>query len=377
MSDVVLSVSEFVSVFNQTLENAYPSINIVGELANFHISKNKWVYFDLKDKYASVKFFATVYKLPGPLEDGLVLQVSGSPSLHPMFGFSINVQSIKPVGEGSLRRAAILLEIKLRREGLFDDSRKRELPYPPNSIGLITSGESAAYFDFMKIINARWSGLNINFIDVQVQGDRAPEQIISALNYYNSHEKLVDAIIITRGGGSAEDLAVFNNEQLTRAVSASRIPTLVAIGHEADISLAELAADKRASTPSNAAELLVPDKRIVLDHMTRSKVMMGEFLITITSNTRAKLVDKTMRLADIVTQFARELRQSYTMRHQILTAYNPASVLKRGYAVIRSKDTRIIKSVKRISMNDKLDIELNDGFILAKAEHTRIKSKAH
>src|SRR5690606_31853852 len=123
-------------------------VTVVGELASFRVSKNRWVYFDLKDENASVKFFGTVYQLPGPLEDGLMVQVTGTPRLHPLYGFSITAQSLQPVGEGSLRRAAALLEAKLRSEGLFDDSRKRSLPYPPSRIGLITSGESAAYHDF-------------------------------------------------------------------------------------------------------------------------------------------------------------------------------------------------------------------------------------
>src|SRR5690554_6110271 len=147
-SDIVFSVSDFVGVLNQTLEHAYPNVVIVGELANFKVSKNRWVYFDLKDEYASVRFFGTVYNLPGPLEDGMMLQVRGNPRLHPLYGFSVSVQTIQPVGEGSLKKAAALLQAKLTAEGLFEESRKRPLPYPPARIGLITSGESAAYADF-------------------------------------------------------------------------------------------------------------------------------------------------------------------------------------------------------------------------------------
>ena len=127
---------------NQTLEYAYPNVVIVGELANFKVSKNKWIYFDLKDEFASVRFFGTVYVLPGPLEDGMLMEVRGNPRLHPQFGFSVNVQSMRPVGKGSIKKAANLLEAKLRSEGLFDESRKRLLPHPPQTIGLITSKES-------------------------------------------------------------------------------------------------------------------------------------------------------------------------------------------------------------------------------------------
>ena len=142
-----LPVSDFVAIVNQTLEMAIGSVAVVGELANFRVSKNRWVYFDLKDERSSIRCFGTVYMLPGPLEDGMMLEVRGTPRLHDQFGFSFNVQSIRPVGEGSLRKAAELLMAKLQEEGLFSDERKRSLPYPPQRIGLVTSAESAAYAD--------------------------------------------------------------------------------------------------------------------------------------------------------------------------------------------------------------------------------------
>ena len=197
----------------------------------------------------------------------MTVAVRGVPKLHPQYGFSVTVQAIKPTGEGSIKKAAALLEKKLRTEGLFDESRKRAIPYPPTHIGLITSGESAAFRDFTKILNARWGGVTVTLIDVQVQGDPAPAHIVSALKQFNTMPDPPEVLVVTRGGGSADDLQAFSTEQVTRAVAASRIPTVVAIGHEVDISLAELAADQRASTPSNAAELLVPDRAAVLRHV--------------------------------------------------------------------------------------------------------------
>ncbi len=170
MDDLILSVSDFVAVFNQTISYAYPSVTIEGELESLRISKGRWVYFNLKDNLSSVKFFGTVNQLPGPLEDGLVIRVKGVPFLHHLYGFSINVQFMQPVGEGSLRRAAQLLEAKLTKEGLFDESRKRQIEYPPTRLGLITSVGSAAYQDFIKILGERWGGIAIEVADVQVQG---------------------------------------------------------------------------------------------------------------------------------------------------------------------------------------------------------------
>ena len=185
-SEIEVTVSEFVALFNQTLEYAYPSITIVGELANFRVSKNRWVYFDLKDEQCTVKFFGTVFQMPGPLEDGMMLKVRGQPRLHNQYGFSVNIQQVQPAGEGSIRKAADLLKAKLEKEGLFDVTRKRLLPYPPQRIGLITSGQSAAYADFVKVLGARWGGLTIELIDTQVQGEIAPQQIVAALAQFNS-----------------------------------------------------------------------------------------------------------------------------------------------------------------------------------------------
>ena len=251
-----LSVSEFLAVFNQVIENAFGGVIIVGELANFRVSKNRWVYFDLKDDESIVSFFGSVYQLPGPLEDGMMLKVRGTPRHHNLYGFKVNFTSIIPAGEGSIKKAAELLMAKLQKEGLFDLARKRRLPYPPEKIALVTSKQSAAYADFTKIIDTRWQGLTIELIDVQVQGEAAPGQIAAAIDQFNSEAELAGALVVIRGGGSPEDFAAFSTEQVTRAVASSRIPTLVAIGHEIDLSLAEMAADSQASTPSNAAEIL-------------------------------------------------------------------------------------------------------------------------
>lgn len=359
MEDVVLSVTDFVGLLNQTLEYAYPNIVVQGELANFRVSKGKWVYFDLKDEYSSVKFFGTVYQLPGPLEDGMMLQVRGNPRLHNLYGFSITVQTMQPVGEGSIKKAAALLEAKLAAEGLFDTERKRPLPYPPTKIALVASSESAAYHDFIKIINERWGGVEILLADVQVQGDLAPGQIVNALEYINTHED-VDVIVVTRGGGSAEDLGAFSTEQVTRAVAGSRTPTIVAIGHEVDISLAELAADKRASTPSNAAQLLVPDKKHVIEQLKFSRKSIMTALLQNVTDAKNTLALQFERLENTVDIHIKDARQKLALRKQLVEAFDPAAALRRGYAVIRASG-QIVKSVKLLKNGQKIDIALHDG----------------
>lgn len=366
MDNVVLSVSDFVGLLNQTLEFAYPNVVVQGELANFRVSKNRWVYFDLKDEYSSVKFFGTVYQLPGPLEDGMMLQVRGNPRLHNLYGFSINVQTMQPVGEGSIKKAAALLEAKLAAEGLFEPTRKRPLPYPPAKIGLVTSSESAAYHDFMKILNERWVGLEIILADVQVQGDAAPAQIVDALNFMNTHED-VDVIVLTRGGGSAEDLGAFSTEQVTRAVAGSRTPTMVAIGHEVDISLAELAADQRASTPSNAAQLLVPDKKDELKHLQQSRTALIAALDRTVTDGEARLGISLEKLHERLVAIMDSNTRRLQLKKQLVEAFNPKAALKRGYAIVRLKD-KVVRGAGDVSPGDRLTITLTDGTIKAITE---------
>jgi exodeoxyribonuclease VII large subunit len=366
-SELILSVSDFVAVFNQTLEYAYPLVAVQGELASFRVSKGRGVYFDLKDELASVKFFGTVYNLSGPLEDGMLLQVSGAPRLHPLYGFSINIQHIQPVGEGSLKRAAALLEAKLRAEGLFDESRKRSLPYPPRRVGLIASSESAAYHDFVKVLQARWGGIQIELADVQVQGDLAPGQLTAALEYFNLHEQPVDALVMTRGGGSAEDLAAFSTEQVTRAVAASRIPILVAIGHEVDFSLAELAADQRASTPSNAAELLVPDRRMELRKLATYRTTLYESVRQAQKARVQKHQEVVSHLTQSIDRRLERQASDVARRIEFLHALSPQAILSRGYAVVHARG-QVLRSSKAVPAGDTLQIQMSDGDIVAEVQ---------
>ena len=374
-ANLKLSVSEFVALANQTLEYAYPNVSIQGELANYRVSKGRWVYFDLKDDQATVRFFGTVYQLPGPLEDGMMLSVRGNPRLHPQYGFSVTIQHIQPVGEGAIKKAAALLEAKLRAEGLFDDERKRPLPYPPKHIGLITSGESAAYRDFMKIIAERWGGVHISLIDVQVQGDPAPVQVVAAIEQFNRMAQAPDVLVITRGGGSAEDLQAFSTEQVTRAVAASRIPTLVAIGHEVDISMAELAADQRASTPSNAAELLVPDRAAILRHLSVQRQRLADISRRTVGIMRQDLLRNTNLLHDATSQVIQQARQRLVLRGQLLDVYNPQIALRRGYALVRQDDT-VVRNAAQLKQGATLSLQFIDGqatAIVSEVHHVKTK----
>jgi len=368
------SVGEFVALLNQTLEFAYPTATITGEVANFKTSKGKWVYFDLKDESATVRFFGTVYQLPGPIENGMMMAVVGSPRLHPLYGFTVNVVRMRPVGEGSIKKAAQLLEAKLAAEGLFDADRKRPLPYPPQHIGLVASAESAAYKDFIKVLNARWRGVAISFIDVQVQGEASPGQVVAAIDQLNSLAQPPEVIVVTRGGGSAEDLQSFSTEQVTRAVAASRVPTIVAIGHEVDISLAELAADQRASTPSNAAELLVPDRRSRLADVYAAREQLARDAQLVVQRLAHELTGLHEALHSATAHIFERSRQTLDAQRHILQAYDPHAALQRGYAIVRSGSAgAVIRSGSSVQAGAALDVELHDAHLTMTVKQVTMK----
>lgn len=367
-SEPIFSVSEFVAVFNQTLETAYPKVRIAGELANLRISRGQWVYMDLKDDAAQVKFFGTTRQLPGPLEDGMMLEIVGYPRLHPKYGFSVTIESIKVSGEGSIKKAQDLLASKLKTEGLFDPARKRPLPYAPRTVGLITARDSAACGDFKKIIDARWGNVSVELIDVKVQGSESPDQIVAAVKQFNESAYPPEVLVVVRGGGSPEDLSSFSDERVVRAVASSRIPTLVAIGHELDVSLSELAADMRASTPSNAAEILVPDrqaeKRIIemwkakLSDLSTGKVRTELEYIRNCSETVDRLANNYFDLA----------LRDIDHKKLLIALLDPRAPLRRGYALVKNSKGKLFKSINEAKVGDSISISLVDGTIISKVE---------
>jgi exodeoxyribonuclease VII large subunit len=334
-------------------------VSLQGELANVRVSRGKWVYFDIKDDNASVKCFGTVYALPGPIEEGMMVRITAAPRMHPLYNFSLNLQSIRPVGEGSLKRAADLLTEKLVKEGLFDEARKRPVPYAPQTIGLITSKESAAYHDFIKILNERWGGVRVIHCDVQVQGEPAVTDIVQAIERLNQLSE-PEVLVITRGGGSADDLSAFNTEQIVRAVAASRIPTLVAIGHEVDMSLAEMAADLRASTPSNAAQMLTPDKTQTLEHLKTQRQALADSIVGQIQASRTVLTEASSTMHHLLDQSYTIAEQTVMRQRSLLEALNPEAALKRGYSVIRS-DKGVVHSATQLTVGDDISLTFHDG----------------
>ena len=354
-----MTPTEFIAIVNDTLGYNYEAVEITGEVASFKVNQGKWVFFDIKDEESSIPCFMTLWAMRQPLEDGMKVVIRGTPKLTKWGKFSLTVSAVKPVGEGSLKKAFEMLKKKLAGEGLFDPAKKRGIPKDLTKLGVISSCQAAGYADFIKIINARWGGMKVTTAHTQVQGLDAPDQIIRALSYFNERSD-VQMIAILRGGGSADDLSCFNDEKLVRAVAASKIPVICGIGHEVDESLCDLACDVRASTPSNAAEMLTPDRNVVKMAVRDRILRVGRDLTNIVQRAKDENRDKVEKISrgllakyiepklyevqknmtDVLKNIKREfsLKENYLKQKiTMLSALNPEVVLRQGYAILAGK----------------------------------------
>ena len=327
------------------------------------MNQNKFVFFDLKDEESVLGCFMTVWQLRFPLEDGMKVIAQVKPKLTNWGKFSLTVEKITPKGEGSLKKSLEILKEKLTREGLFDENRKRRIPQDLQKVAVISSTQAAGYADFIKIINERWGGLKIVVAHTQVQGMAASDQIIRAIDFLNSQSELPDVIAIIRGGGSADDLAVFNDEKLVRAVANSRVPIITGIGHEIDQSLCDLAADFAASTPSNVAQILTPNK---FDEMRflRSKILRtNDLLLSKIAELKKFNREKNQEIRNRILQNILDQKREVQAKKRILESYNPQNILAKGYALISGEiatgkeitiktiDKTITAEVKNVNQN--------------------------
>ncbi len=355
----VYSVSDFVSEVNELL-TSIPAL-VEGEISNFHVAQNRFVWFDLKDDKSVVSCFMLAFQLKETFSDGVMVQVKGTPALFTKSGrFHLRAQTIQLVGEGNLKKQYEQLRAKLAAEGLFDTDRKRVLPRFPKTIGLVTSPDAAAYTDVQRILKNRWAGLDIKLFPVHVQGDSAVSSLFNTLQSIKTRwSKQLDLVIITRGGGSMEDLQAFNNEAVVRAIFALDVPTIVAIGHERDNTLAEYAADMRASTPSNAAELAVPHKTDVLYQISQLLKTQYQCL-----QRNVQQHNDQVRLATSV--FDNQITQyRSTVEHyaRLLLSYHPERILQRGYSITTLSDGTVLTSAKQAKMGSKITTKLRTGTI--------------
>ena len=359
------SVSQFIAATNQVLETGLSDIVVYGEISSFKINQGKWVFFDLKDAESSVGCFMTVYQLGSfPLEDGMKIAVQATPKLTIFGKFSLTIKRYHPLGEGNLKKAYEILKAKLQKEGLFDPAKKRPIPRTLERIGVISSTQAAGFADFIKILNERWGELKIQVAHTQVQGLSAIDQIIRAIEYLNQYTDN-EVIALIRGGGSKDDLAIFNDEKLVRAIAASRIPIITGIGHEIDESLADLAADVAASTPSNVAQFLTRDRQAEIHSINLQITRIHQQIFNKLQLEEQSLQEKIVGIQTKISNLIQLITQKIKQKQQIIENLNPALILKRGYAII----------IGEMKKDATISIETNSCFAEARIMNLTNKKK--
>lgn len=383
-----LSVSQFVTLINNLVQ--IENIAVEGEVSGYSLSQGKFIFFSLKDESAVIECFAMAFAIHVPIADGMRVRVYGTPGLYAKSGrFRVTVSSVELVGDGALKKAFEMLKKKLSDEGLFALERKRMIPTMPTYIGFIGSKSSAAYSDFVKIVNNRFPLVKIGVYDVRVQGDSAALAIVNAFSRCNDAVRagmsMPEVLVLSRGGGSQEDLQVFNDERVVRAVYGSLIPVVSAVGHERDETLVDFVADIRASTPSNAAERIVPDRRALIESMdswlefctikldtrlarTQSTIIQHLHYMELRVHEKLRGVDRTIQIVlhapQTIQSVVTSRRAILEEKERILNIANPLSLLKRGYSIVYTEDKNIVKHTKIAREQEKLFIQMSDGTIV-------------
>lgn len=391
MNSASISVTELNQII-KTLIDGDPLLGKVcvrGELSNYKIYPSGHHYFTLKDSESSLRcvmFKSSASKLRFRPESGMGVTAFGRVSVFPRDGaYQLYCTDLIPEGTGDLQIAYEQLKAKLAAEGLFDPSHKKPLPQFPEKIAIITSSAGAAVHDMIRILGTRWPMTKIVLLPVRVQGVEAPPEIVGAIRYANRH-KVADLIITGRGGGSIEDLWAFNDERVARAIYESELPVISAVGHEPDVTISDFVADVRASTPSNAAEIAVPDQSEMREALMNMDIRRTQAMRKSLSRMTAKLDDIKSRrvlqdpMAYIDTKRSEldyvrgrlvaaadkvnaQNRHKFVALASALDAMSPLKVLSRGYAIANDADGRLIKSVCDVNAGDEVKLSVFDGDI--------------
>ena len=389
MDNTALSVTELNNRIKGLLEldPLLQNVCVRGELSNYKVYPSGHHYFTLKDSESSLRcvmFKSSACKLRFKPESGMGVTAWGRVSVYPRDGaYQLYCTELMPEGAGDLQVAFEQLKAKLSAEGLFDARYKKTLPRFPGRIALITSSAGAAVHDMIRILGQRWPMAEVVLLPVRVQGAEAPAEIAGAIRYANEF-KVAELIITGRGGGSIEDLWAFNDERVARAIFKSELPVISAVGHEPDVTIADYVADLRASTPSNAAELAVPDRRDISDALESTSIRSSQAM----RKTLARLTDRLSACAGkrvltdpaahidnrrIRLDHARDMllsaeeknlgrgRQRFVGLSASLDAMSPLKVLCRGYAIALDAGGSAVKSVRALRVGDRLRLELSDG----------------
>ena len=391
MKTSVITVSQLNSYIKACFEcdENLKNIFVVGEISNFRIATSGHLYFSLKDEKSvihAVIFSNSAKNISFDIKDGISVMVKGKVSCYEISGqYQIYVQQINPYGVGAVHLAYEKLKSKLSNEGIFDEKFKKSIPKYPKKIGVITSKTGAVIHDIKNVISRRYPICEISLYPVNVQGEKSSEQIVNGINYFNINQN-VDVIIIGRGGGSIEDLWAFNKEEVARAVFVSAIPIISAVGHETDVTICDFVADKRASTPSVAAEIAVPDMnnlKIDLKNFRNRIFILLKAFINSKENNLANLKlnldkknimnflnfqsDKINNLKSRLNIFYKNYLEKKRLKldkfKKVLGAYSQELILKRGYSILFDDKGKNLKSVDKIPENFKVKIVLSDGVL--------------
>lgn len=392
----VLSVGELTGQIKQTLENGIGRVWVSGEISNFSRPASGHCYLTLKDESAQIR--AVIWRNAAKaarfeLHDGLEVICQGYLDVYaPRGSYQLVIQKIEPKGLGALERALRLLREKLTAEGLFSPARKRPLPRFPRRIAFVTSPTGAAVRDFLEVLRRRWLDVHVLIVPVRVQGDGAAAEIAAGIELVNKLAQRVDVLVVGRGGGSLEDLWAFNEELVVRAIHASRIPVVSAVGHEIDITLSDLVADVRALTPSEAAERVVPAMDELREYLDRQQsrlaaALRGRFQLARTRvdnlagcRVFRRPLERIQRQGQRLDELQARAGRAMTRRLERATAaieskaaqlesLSPLGVLARGYSLTtRMADGGLVRSMRDVAPGELVRTRLADGEITSRVE---------
>lgn len=393
MTQRIYTVSELTGEIMNLLEDNFPFVWISGEISDSHMAASKHFYFTLRDeqcRISAVMFRGQNRNLKFEPEDGMHITGLGRINVYkPRGAYQLVFEYLEPAGVGALQTAFEQLRARLGDEGLFDQKHKKPLPFFPGKIAVITSPAGAVVHDILNVIDRRFPNIHIEIIPVRVQGEEASGEIAAAIALLNRRGN-ADVAILARGGGSLEDLQAFNSEKVARALFASDIPIISAVGHETDFSIADFAADLRAPTPSAAAELAVPmkadllrdceklserlrkrfrryaeERRMLLDEMAKRLIHPGKRI----ADLRIRSNDLTRRLTRTFAKGIRQKREQLLWRKDRLKALDPEAILSRGYSITRTMPKgRVLKNAASVTKGQKLEVMLAKGTLICRVE---------
>jgi exodeoxyribonuclease VII large subunit len=394
MAQQVLSITQLNTYIQGKLDGdpMLGAVAVRGEISNYKLYPSGHHYFTLKDESSALKcvmFKGNAMRLRFRPENGMKVLAMGKVSVFPRDGaYQLYCNAMAMDGVGDLYAAFEQLKKKLASQGLFDQAHKKPIPKFPGTIGIITSSAGAAIHDMLRILRKRYPLTKVRLIPVRVQGAEAPGEIASAIRYANYY-KLADLLIVGRGGGSIEDLWAFNDELVAHAIYQSDIPVISAVGHEPDVTISDFVADLRAATPSNAAELAVPDRESLSQTLDAMSTAMASALnrqlrsarqhLNVLSRSAALqsptgyLEQRRQSLSGLKTRLVSAQSQNISLkkhRYVALTskldAMSPLKVLTRGYAITQKDDGTMLRSVSQVSAGDSIQIRLQDGALNAR-----------